>query len=377
MKEKLKSLLQKAIRFLQKITPVKKDLVLFESIGDMSDNAYPVFEYLLNNTSKYKFVWVVKDPKKYKNSKRIKYIAYTYKNFSSIYYMASAKYCFYTHEPCGIQNKKKQLRIYLTHGFSYKNTKNQFWDVNFNTAVIRMSDYHRKFGDMCNPGEMAVSLSLGYPRNDVLLNGPAAPVKIGEGYDKLFVWLPTYRTYNKTDFNAYLNEKIDEFSFINTENLMKINETLKSCNSLLIIKYHPSQKLEKADFEELTNIKTLSNDDLLKSGIKLYDLLSVSDALITDFSSVFADYLLTDRPIAFELSDYKNYSRGKGFIIDDPLEHMPGKFIYNVSDFNDFINDVVSGKDDYKEKRAKERNMIHKYQDGNSAVRILKYFKLI
>lgn len=373
---KIKIIIFKIIHLWEKLTPIKKNLILFESIGDMSDNAYPVFEYLLNNTSKYKFVWVVKDPKKYKNSKRVKYIAYNLRSIKSIYYFAKAKCCFYTHEPCGIQNKKKQLRIYLTHGFSYKNTKNQFWDVNFNTAVIRMSDYHRQLGDACNPGEMKISLSLGYPRTDVLVTGASIPEKIRNGYDKLFVWLPTFRTH-KNDFTVYKNNAVKEFSLISPNNLKEINETLKSCNSLLIIKYHPSQKLEKADFEELTNIKTLSNDDLLNSGVKLYDLLSVSDALITDFSSVFADYLLTDKPIAFELSDYRNYADGKGFIIDDPLEHMPGKFIYNLSDFNDFINDVVSGKDDYKEKRKKERDMIHKYQDGNSTVRILKYFKFI
>ena len=121
----------------------------------------------------------------------------------------------------------------------------------------------------------------------------------------------------------------------------------------------------------------LSNDDLLNKGIELYDLLSVSDALITDFSSVFADYLLTDKPIGFELSDYENYSKGKGFIIDNPLERMPGKFIYNINDFNDFINEVVAGVDYYKEQRKTERDIIHKYQDGNSTVRILKYFNLI
>ena len=115
---KIKIIIFKIIHLWEKLTPIKKNLILFESIGDMSDNAYPVFEYLLNNTSKYKFVWVVKDPKKYKNSKRVKYIAYNLRSIKSIYYFAKAKCCFYTHEPCGIQNKKKQLRIYLTHGFS-------------------------------------------------------------------------------------------------------------------------------------------------------------------------------------------------------------------------------------------------------------------
>lgn len=372
----MKKFIKKLLYFFSKYLPVKKNLVLFESIGDLNDNSLPLFKYLISNTKKYKFVWVVKDPTKYTDSKRVKYISFTNKSLKSNYYFARAKYCFYTHRPCGIENKKSQLRIYLTHGFSYKNTKKQFWDVNFNSVVIRLSDYHRKLGDICNPGEMNRSLSLGYPRADVLVKGPSHSIDIRADYNKLFVWLPTFRTHSN-DFTVYENSKIKEFNLITHDNLRKINETLKSQNSLLIIKYHPSQKLDKADFEKLSNIKTLSNDDLLDQGIELYDLLAESDALITDFSSVFADYLLTDKPIAFELSDYENYSKGKGFIIDNPLERMPGKFIYNKDDLHDFINEVVAGVDHYKELRKTERDLIHKYQDGNSTVRILKYFKLI
>lgn len=57
------NLLIKTVKLWQKLTPVNKNLVLFESMGDMSDNSYPVYDYLLKNTKKYKFVWVVKDPK--------------------------------------------------------------------------------------------------------------------------------------------------------------------------------------------------------------------------------------------------------------------------------------------------------------------------
>lgn len=367
------------IKLWQKLCPVKKNLVLFESVGDLSDNSYPLYEYLLKNTKKYKFVWVVKDTKKYKNTKRVKYISFPYRMriLEGLYYFAKAKYCFYTHEPCGIKDKKSQLRIYLTHGFSYKNTKNQFWNVDFNSAVIRMSDYHRKLGNECNPGELARSLTLGYPRTDVLVNTTDKAVELGRGYDKLLVWLPTYRTHRNGSFNVYMKENVEEFNLINHQNLSKINSALKKSSSLLIIKYHPAQKLDKADFEAFSNIKILSNDDLLDTGIGLYDLLSVSDALITDFSSVFADYLLTDKPIAFELSDYENYANGKGFIIEDPLSHMPGAFIYSADDFEAFIEDVAGGRDKYKSQRKTERDLIHKYQDGQSTVRILKYFHLI
>lgn len=377
MLEKLKYFIVKIIHYWQKHTPVKNNLLLFESVGDLSDNSYPLFDYLLNNSKKkYKYIWIVQDPKKYKNTKNIKYISYSLKYLSSIYYLAKSKYCFYTHEPCGIKDKKGQLRIYLTHGFSYKNTKNQFWDVNFNSVIIRMSEYHRKLGNLCNPGEINLSISLGYPRDDVLVNGSSQNLKIKNDYNKLFVWLPTYRTH-KSNFTVYNSDEIKEFSLITPENLKIVNEVLKKENSLLIIKYHPAQELKKADFEELSNIRTMSNDDLISKGIKLYDLLSVSDALITDFSSVFADYLLTDKPIAFELSDYKNYASGKGFIIDNPLEKMPGKFIYNISDLTNFINDVIIERDCYKEERKKQRDIIHKFQDGKSTERILSYFNLI
>lgn len=373
---KIKTIVFNLVKCWQKLTPVKQNLVLFESVGDMCDNSYPVFEYLLKNTNKYRFVWVVGDPLKYKNTKTVKYISFSNRKPSSIYYQAKAKYCFYTHEPCGVEGKRSQERIYLTHGFSYKNTKGRFWNVDFNSAVVRLSDYHRKFGDMCNPGEMELSVSLGYPRNDVLLNNEKATIRKNIKCEKLFVWLPTYRTH-RNNSTIYVDKDSNEFNLINHNSLAKLNEVLKNGNSYLVVKYHPAQKLEKADFENFTNIKIYSDDEFSQTGMKLYELLAESDALITDFSSVYADYLLTDKPIAFELSDYEKYKEGGGFIIDEPLEHLPGRFIFSVADLSDFINDVIAGRDEYRAERERERNLIHKYKDGNSAERVLKYFKLL
>lgn len=76
----------------------------------------------------------------------------------------------------------------------------------------------------------------------------------------------------------------------------------------------------------LSNVLVFSDADFAAEGIRLYDLLARSDALITDFSSVFADYLLCDKPIAFDISDIDVKSDGlRGFVVDDPCNICPAR----------------------------------------------------
>ena len=127
----------------------------------------------------------------------------------------------------------------------------------------------------------------------------------------------------------------------------------------------------------LSNVKSYTNEKLLKEKTELYSILGVSDALITDFSSVYFDYLLVNKPIAFELADKKAYENGRGFLVENPLDYMPGHKIYNVDDFLKFITDLVNDNDIYKNERDILCDKIHKYKDGKSSERILKMLGLI
>ena len=40
---------------------------------------------------------------------------------------------------------------------------------------------------------------------------------------------------------------------------------------------------------------------------KLYELIGISDGLLSDYSSVAVDYLLLDRPLGYVLADYNIY----------------------------------------------------------------------
>ena len=118
---------------------------------------------------------------------------------------------------------------------------------------------------------------------------------------------------------------------------MLLELLLKEKRYLLIIKPHPMDIIDKYDFPSSQNIKFIHNDELLKHNVQLYELLSNSDSLITDYSSVFIDYLSTQKPIAFTVGDIEDYSANRGFIFNPPLDYLPGEIIRNVDQFIEYI----------------------------------------
>lgn len=375
----IKKLLVKIIQLWQRKTPVCRRLVLFESRGDLADNSYPLYEYLVSINAPYKYVWVVEDASKYKSSRRVKYVSQGKTSFAAIWYFAKAKYCFYTHNYCGIDGKNGQKRIYLTHGFSYKDTKGLFFPPDFHTDIVCLSENHKRLEEYINPGSAQKVRILGYPRTDVLVGGnynlPQEFSAEISNYSKLFVWLPSYRSHKGV---AHADCGQDRYDLLSPESLQIINAALAASNSVMVVKFHPAQQLSKINVQGLSNVLVFGDGEFTAAGLRLYDLLAKSDALITDFSSVFADYLLCDKPIAFDISDIDVKSDGlRGFVVDDPLQYMPGAHISNAAELADFISAVAAGKDDYAAARAEQRKALHKYTDGNSTRRILSCFGLI
>lgn len=47
-----------------------------------------------------------------------------------------------------------------------------------------------------------------------------------------------------------------------------------------------------------------------------YNILNAVDILITDYSSIYFDFLLLDRPIIFTPIDYEEYKHNRGFLLE-------------------------------------------------------------
>ena len=93
--------------------------------------------------------------------------------------------------------------------------------------------------------------------------------------------------------------------------------------------------------------------------------------LISDYSAVYHDYLLVNKPIFFIPYDYDWYKENIGFLYDY-RENMPGGEIENFQQMKHYLQEAFEGKDTFLEKRNLLKNKIHTHFDGKSSERVAK-----
>lgn len=168
--------------------------------------------------------------------------------------------------------------------------------------------------------------------------------------------MPTYRKSTiYTDSSA--EDKYALGVIQSNAEFFRLNEFLKMHKLHIIVKPHPLQLLDGQFLTSVSNIHYIVNEQLFKKQILLYELIGCCDALLTDFSSVFFDYLVLNRPVAFFMNDFEKYDRG--FIMDNPFDYMPGEKIYHLNDLYLFLQNVVRESDQYHEERTRVNGLVN------------------
>ena len=267
----------------------------------------------------------------------------------------TARYVFFTHGLYGSPRPPRgKTFVNVWHGDGPKRRKG--------FAVVRSSivvSGTRLWGSMRaqNFGldERAV-LITGNPRVDQFAR-PATDKDLRSlGIDPdlpLVMWLPTYR---KTYYRGYRVRPVQDWS--DTDELststpvrgllsMLAAETM-SAGLTLVVKPHPLDADEFAD----TGIRVLTNADLRRAHVALYQLLSRADGLITDYSSVWTDFLVRDKPIGFFCPDLDDYIVNRGLNVDNYPELLPGPMLESLEDFRAFFGDCLDEPESSKVRRA-------------------------
>lgn len=382
---------RRRIKRLKKFPPaLVENRMLFETNDDFTDNGRALFDYLIENgyNKKYEIVWLVHEPKKYKKYEieNVRFIknfktGSTIRRAQAYKYALTSKYIFYTQAFNWIgMSRKNQLFIDLWHGCGYKANKNGrkvFFDYCLVPGDVFIETKMEFFG--CTSKKL---LSFGYPRYDMMLRGSARANEYKEKLlketdsTKLILWMPTYRHASSERLNEEtLNNEFNIPLIDDADKLLELNRFCKENHILIVIKKHYLQIPYDFGDNVLTNIVYLENKDLAANDLQLYEFINCSDALVSDYSSVAIDYLLLDRPLGFTLDDYEAYTESRGWVFDDPLEYMPGKHMYDMQEFKEFILDVKDGKDDHKEQRALVRAKTHNVCE-NYCQRVLDYFDI-
>lgn len=375
--------------FLSLIIPVKKGKVMFQSYPDYSDNARAFSDYLLAHTD-LKLIWSVANVEKYKDTGRIKFIETDggkrlIDRLLFIYHTVSSQYLFSTHGAFWFANKRKQTFVCMWHGVPLKkiallqNSDNKGF-LNNSSYFLSTSKFYIPIYQQCFDKKESEIAVTGIPRNDWLLEESDVLEKLGvknTQHGKLIVYLPTFRK-TRTEEHGDSNQNVFKIGFLDFSSdsgVKKLNEFLKRINVTLIVKPHPSELFQPEDME-YSNIMVVPHAVFAEKDIQLNKLLHYADALITDFSSVFIDYMNLDRPIGFVLSDISEYSENRGFIFDKPLEYMPGKKICNEEDFERFCMDVSEDKDEFKEERNGLQHIYNDYSDANNCERLFNLLNM-
>ena len=205
----------------------------------------------------------------------------------------------------------------------------------------------------------------GFPRNDALLKAPKDADFINVDTDlygkirrhrknggKVLLHMPTFRDSGVAPLAAQNIDPNNMVAFALEHNL------------LWVLKLHPALILPKKEYPGLVICKSTSD---------VYPILRESDLLLTDYSSVYFDYLLCDRPIHFHIHDLEEYtSRSREFMLDFE-KWRPGPASRNEGELFEALRRSLAGEDPFAAARKEMRDALFSAQDAGSSARVCRH----
>lgn len=300
------------------------------------------------------------------------------KSCKAFYYLISAKVVYFTHGIFSfypLPSEKRQKLINLWHGMplkkiGYLDGKDHVPNCHVSIATSEFFEeiISKAFG---LPKEKV--LVTGLPRNELLLQQSKNDqlIKIRHRYHKIVCWLPTYRKSKVGDIRSDGDK-----SLIMASDLEKLSDLFLKNKSLLIIKPHP---MDAVNYEHinLSNVMVMSSESLNVWQTSLYELLSITDSLWTDYSSVFVDYFVTGKPMVFITSDINSYSQNRGFTYSVEQFPLPGRQVNSIDElfdlpFNELFEVTNQGGNIYHDVLGFDARLLLEYVNSDNYISLVK-----
>lgn len=214
----------------------------------------------------------------------------------------------------------------------------------------------------------------GMPRNDLLFctdGRKNIEIKFPKSRGKKIVfYMPTFR-----EISGRINGNNQGYIFYWPEfEVISFERFCEEHNLFFIFKLHPSDSSKVKEWCYESDNMGILTDELLGNQCT-YEFLNGVDTLLTDYSSVYFDFLLLNKPIIFTNRDERVYIKNRGVILE-PLDFWrPGPIVNNMDDLEKELKKVSEGKDDYRDKRKELIPFVHKHTDGNSTQRLLDFIR--
>ena len=337
------------------IFPIKNNKIVFSNFSGKGygDNSKYILEEINKRKLKCDLVWVLKDKKdKEALPLNVRYVKYN--SIKYFYDMCTAKVWVDNHRKIIDFNKRKeQYYIQTWHGgIAFKKIEKDAED-SLDQNYIKQAKHDSQMIDLmvsnstfCTKmfkkafwynGEI---LECGSPRNDILINNEIYKsknikdkLKISNDI-KIILYAPTFR---KDEGIKYYN--------INFEKLVKeLNEKYNK-EWIVLLRLHPNiaHKSKELCEKASNNIIDVSNYG------DMYELMLISDILITDYSSVMFEFSFASKPVFLYANDLDEYIKDRGFYFD--YNDLP----YTIANNNEeLINNITNFDNDIYQIKLKE-----------------------
>jgi CDP-glycerol glycerophosphotransferase (TagB/SpsB family) len=377
------------VYLISKLIPKKKNQIVFGSSSGLhfSDNAKYLFSHLDNSTHNFNSIWLTKNKKLNDDMhQREKNSVYLY-TIKGLWILLRAEKAVITHkldDLCPpfmgglhiiqlwhgtplkkigfdadgwdeLSKFKKKLKLLFYRVFPYMNY------LHCHSLIISSEKLIPVFSKAFNIKKEKIKI-LGQPRNDSLsekYNFLSEELNIEE-YSQIVSWLPTHRGTS----GVGINELLVNFSF----DFKEINTFLKEKNMLFVIKPH------FVEVENTENIFESYDNIIVYKEADPYPLLQKTDILITDYSSVYFDYLLKDKPIIFTPFDYQFYKDSIAGFYFKYNNVTPGPKCSNWKEVFYWIENNNKNEVEYSVDRKTIKRDFNKYEDSYS-IRVLNFLE--
>lgn len=209
----------------------------------------------------------------------------------------------------------------------------------------------------------------GYPRTDVFFDEHRERTPITEvlqnlkGSFLLGVYMPTVRQDGKTSISFLMQD------------LNAVNAKLVELRVILLIKLHFFHLTELESLDgKFDNIWFIRDEDINGD---IYPILSETDFLITDYSSVYFDYLLMNKPIIFAPFDIESYTETDRALYYNYQDVTPGPKAHNweeviacIKEISRYRKELMGRGDPYECERKRVNHLFNAYSDGNNNKRV-------
>ena len=363
---------------ITKLSKVSKDYFMH--------NTKYMFLKLSKTCEKFKFIYLCDDKEMVKALYKAGFEnIYPRKSLKGLYYTLRAKYWLYDDSKFDVNTpflSGGAICINLWHGagglkkIGFEMNKN-FIKLNSILQKIQIALTEKdniyvvnsKYEAECRKSAFKIDDKkikiLSSPRIDVLYNDiPNSDIFMEEDYEtiknykeqgkKIFIYTPTFRDTGK-DLSSWLqSDKLTKFLIDN--------------NAILVCKLHFADN-NSLNFELTKEFYKMNNNS------DIYPVLKYSDALITDYSSIYFDYLHLNKPIIYHIPDLEEYeTQCRGFY--RPYETLTsGEFTRTNEGIISAMQNIINCNDKYIQKRNALLDEMFVYKDGKNCERVIEWIK--